>query len=534
MKRLFFCLSFLFFLTSFLFLAQVSYAQVSYQPNPYLAPNTNPDVPQNQHTLVQSLLLEIMSSSVCFLTGTDPTSPNGRCLGFDTTNGKIGYTQNDKGAIGLAGGMLASLYTPPVSTGEYFRYLAGNFGLSKPAYAETSLGFAKLSPLMRLWSATRNISYMLFVLAFVIIGLAIMLRVKIDPRTVMSIQNQIPKVIIALVFITFSYAIAGLLVDLMYVTNYVLINLVEKTGVIEGTNLTALRKDFNGGNPITVANQFLDIKGMAADAAGTVKDVTQGILTVPDWTKSNGDWWNVFKIINDGARNGLGIVLGAVASFFAFFVFALAILIALFRLWFILLKAYGYILLGTVLAPFWIILGVFPGSTVDFMRWIRFMVAHLAVFPATLGLFLMAKAFTVSFAGDTGNAFFPPFIGNPGDPKSLNAFIGLAFLMLAPTLLDLIRDVLKSKPSPHTAAIGKGLASGQAPVAAAGGFAWGKLTAPGTPHGVPSGWLRRKAFGEETNRPGIIGKVQTGLRKVFGPVFKAEPQPPGKQGNVVY
>ena len=44
----------------------------------------------------------------------------------------------------------------------------------------------------------------------------------------MTIQNQIPKIIISLILVTFSFAIAGFLIDLMWVSIYVVINLMSQ------------------------------------------------------------------------------------------------------------------------------------------------------------------------------------------------------------------------------------------------------------------------------------------------------------------
>ena len=181
--------------------AQTAIPPVTTQAQPYLAPNTNPDVPNNLHTFSQSLMLEIMSSLACNLSGKDPLSKDGRCLGYDQTTGKIGYVTNNGGALGAMSGMIAVLYTPPLHTSDFIAYLGRNFGLAKPSYAQvTGIGFEGLTPLLNAWVVFRNVVYLLFVFIFILIGLAIMMRVRIDPRTVMTIQNQIPKIIISLDF----------------------------------------------------------------------------------------------------------------------------------------------------------------------------------------------------------------------------------------------------------------------------------------------------------------------------------------------
>jgi hypothetical protein len=44
-----------------------------------------------------------------------------------------------------------------------------------------------------------------------------MFRVKLSPQVVISVQSALPKLIIALILVTFSFAIAGFMIDIMYV-----------------------------------------------------------------------------------------------------------------------------------------------------------------------------------------------------------------------------------------------------------------------------------------------------------------------------
>ena len=61
LATLFLALLFVFLFTQAPAFAQSITPQAT-QAQPYLAPNTNPDVPNNLHTFSQSLMLEIMSS----------------------------------------------------------------------------------------------------------------------------------------------------------------------------------------------------------------------------------------------------------------------------------------------------------------------------------------------------------------------------------------------------------------------------------------------------------------------------------------
>ena len=225
----------LFLLASFLIFKPSAYAQTidqttQEQIQQTMYSNTNPDVPKNLHTITQNVMIEVMSAMICQIAGIDPVDKSQSCLGVDPQTKKIGFVKSGGGLIGVLRDSIVALYTPPLHTRDYFDYLASNFGVAKKSYAASNdPGFDGLSPLRNIWLASRNIAYLFFVILFLIIGIGVMLRIHIDPRTVMTIQNQIPKIIIALILVTFSFAIAGLLVDLMYVASYLLLGIIASS-----------------------------------------------------------------------------------------------------------------------------------------------------------------------------------------------------------------------------------------------------------------------------------------------------------------
>jgi hypothetical protein len=530
-----------FLLSIFYFLPSVAHANTTPQVNNYPAPNTNPDVPNTLHNWTQNVMIEVMLSLTCQLVGIDPTQPNGQCLGVDQKSGKIGFLPAGNlekgeigGAIGGMNNMITMLYTPPIHTGDYFQNLAQNFGINKKAYAQTTgTGFDSLSPLLNLWSAFRNIVYLIFVIVFIVIGLAIMLRIKIDPRTVMSIQNQIPKIIIGILVVTFSFAIAGFLIDLMWVSIYLIYGIFSG---IQGVNLDSLNPaNIQGQNALKVASHISGggIFGITHNAAGSAKDALHGILNIKagpleifnpfalvvdffDPTKrgsaanwfidlvSTGAGFVAFKyfltvaetlskatslpviesipgikIISDAIVN-ISLKGGSLAAFgFAEAVFAgteallrnwlpyliayliifIALLVALFRLWFTLIIAYVHILIDVVLAPFWIIGGIVPGSPISLSGWLRDLIANLAAFPAVIGMFMLGKVFMDAFekASEAGqNPFAPPLIGDLGNPKMFSSLIGIGIILMTPNVVNMLKTALKA-PKLDTGGVGKAL-----------------------------------------------------------------------------
>jgi hypothetical protein len=411
-----------------------------------LTSNTNPDVPNNLHNWTQTVMIETMSALTCQIAGVDPINPKQPCLGADQKSGKIGFLPSVKtgGAIGFMGNMISVLYTPPLHTSDYFKDLAQNFGISKKTYAAptTGTGFQSLTPLIGIWSAFRNIVYLILVVIFVVIGLAIMLRVKIDPRTVMTIQNQIPKIIVGILAVTFSFAIAGFLIDIMWILIYLIYNVITQAagydlisgklsgtpfGVIGSGNSWSILWEASKGIGVTIA----DLLGF---------DSLKNMLIHPSW------WQSIISPIL-GLGGLLTGILGFLGGLIAFLIIGIALLVALFKLWFTLIKAYVFILLDVVLAPFWIIGGIVPGSPISLTGWLKDISANLLAFPVTIAMFMFAILFKDIFGKDTaGQYFFPPLIGNANDmgPNLIGAIISLGIILITPNVVNLLKQMFKA------------------------------------------------------------------------------------------
>lgn len=203
------------------------------------------------------------------------------CTIDDNNDGQIDYNACppalQTSAITVMGEAIAGIATnPPASGVAYLADVGQKLNLVKPAYAQTGLGFnALLNPFLPAWRAVRNFTYLVFAVAAVIMGVAIMLRYKINPQTVITIQSSIPRLVIGLVFITFSYAIVGLLVDFIYVVFGLLVFGLSAFGFSDFSPQAEFNTYTNAG--------FGNIAGfITVDGLGAIKDLilspVQGIL----------------------------------------------------------------------------------------------------------------------------------------------------------------------------------------------------------------------------------------------------------------
>ena len=526
---------FVIFIYAFFLFGLQAHAQTTNQPsvvpytntNSYLTPNADPNVPINHHSYTQIALIDVLSAVMCQLTGIDPTNPQQPCLGVNVATGKIGLAPTAPspvfgqaqpaepqvgGAIGTMTQFVTLLYIPAVSSTQYVQYLSDNFGLVKPTYAAGTdcnksrfgYGFCGLSPLLTLWSDVRDLSYAMLTILFVAIGIGVMLRFRVDPRTVMTLQNQIPRVIIAILLITFSFAIAGAMIDLMWTVTYAGVSFISNSAPnskialcpakpkpinqvadtrlldqpISFTN-TVFRADCNGN----IDNGLLSLSDKVSASLGDlVTQVVHDILFGGGNTCHPSFWQSVLSLgtanIACALQNGALNIILWITEQLVKLIIIICILIALFRLWFQLIKAYLTFLIFVILGPVWIVLGLIPGRPMGFEKWLRIVFANLAVFPLVAFILVFARVLTDAIP--TGPAtpntvFVPPLIGNP-NLSTFSALMGFGAIMIAPTIPDLIKERMKATgQSKMGSAVAAGIGMGAAAFAAPGRKTWESL-----------------------------------------------------------
>jgi hypothetical protein len=370
------------------------------------------------------------------------------------------------------GDTTAMLYTnPPAHLAYWVRDTGEALGfLSKPAYAQgTGTGFVGLQPLLELWKVFRNIAYILLAIALIVLGFMIMFRRKIDPKTVVSIQNALPRVIMVMILITFSYAIAGILIDLMYVLIYVAASLLapylhaessalfqQATGV-QGiaqafgsfNNLFAPLSMFHAEIPLSLAAIGAVVMGAPTAGAGAIPGAIIGFAFA-----------NIAALVS--GTQGPGGLLSPIL----WVIFAIALLFTFFRIFFMLVTAYIQVLIAVIIGPLQILLDVFP-NTNGFSSWLLGLTSNLLTF-LLVSVLMLLMSVVINTIG-TDNLWVPPFIGEV-QGGLLKAIVGLGGMVLIPNLVSSMKKMLKVQP-----VIPLSAGSSFAPVGAAGGMALGTL-----------------------------------------------------------
>lgn len=351
----------------------------------------------------------------------------------------------------ISNGIVALYTNPPADLALWMRDTGQSLGfLPKQAYAQ-GVGFSGLAPLLPLWKAFRNIAYLLLALAMIIIGFMVMFRQKIDPKTVVTVQNALPRIVITMLLITFSYAIVGFMIDITYLI-IAFINVIVSSSL---TGADALIANLTSGGVLSlfaavVGPSFflLNISPLSAGPLKVTGDVVFGVL-------SNLLTYGLFTVTTNG------VTLGAVFQL----ILAVVFIFAFFRILFMLLGSYIQILIAVLIGPIQILTDVFPGSN-GFSGWILNLVSNLMVFPITIFLLLLGNVISQSFT--KGQILWtPPLLPQPLGGQAMNLgsagsvdlsglpagngdltyiLISLGIILTIPTVVKSLRAALKAKP----------------------------------------------------------------------------------------
>ncbi len=162
--------------------------------------------------------------------------------------GKYGYPTNTKSngsLIGFTTAMqdIAFNEPPPVNLAYYAKYQAAKIPvINNTAFAQSAVeGDNFLRLFLGVWEQLRNVAYGLLALVMIVIGIMIMIRHKINPQTVVTIQTAIPRIVIAVLLITFSYPIGALAMALVIPLSAVAVSLlpVASFGALPITTIIA-------------------------------------------------------------------------------------------------------------------------------------------------------------------------------------------------------------------------------------------------------------------------------------------------------
>ncbi len=333
------------------------------------------------------------------------------CLTYQNGIPVLSQVNLQGGALGASTSLIGLLYKhPPVRTIDYLASVGQGFGFVKEAKAQvTGSGAQVLSPILKLWEASRNIAYIFMIIIFVVIGLMVMFRNKINPQTVITAQAALPGLVIGLVMITFSFFLAGLISDMAFVgTNVV----GYYFGAVRNDTSQNLVDDIKGRNILSIFTPFTKLvnRGEVDSALSSIWDDLHD-PSIQGWNPLDLDPQKVLVILTGFITNqllspfvglaggwsqiavglvsaGSGSLMSVQVASFALSFIAMAILIyAMFRLLLRLISAFLTIIFLTVTAPFQFLAASLPGRQGIATGWILNMLGNILIFPAVMAVF---------------------------------------------------------------------------------------------------------------------------------------------------
>ncbi|MFA6081105.1 MAG: hypothetical protein WC741_01730 [Patescibacteria group bacterium] len=408
-----------------------------------------------------------------------------------TNNPNDGNKNFDKSVLGFISNLITLPFTNPPASGIAWTYSGlANAGFFPKALAAEGIGMGSIQPFAKIWIIFRDVTYLLLVIVLVAIGFMVMFRTKINPQTVISVENSLPKIIISLILITFSFAIAGFMIDLMYVLIAIIVSIlgpVYKGGSIPvidlqkrylQANLGTLYEGIGNENiwgsvlwnlPAAILKLIpligIFVRGIGGFFLLVISLPAIQFLLAP--TKSIiTDLAKSFDLAGEPAGVGirfklehfidfLGAPVAYPALIIAFFIFAIAgvnfilgILIWLslvfifFRIFLILISSYIKVLLNVILSPMYLLFEAVPGQSA-FVNWLKNLTGELITFPLVVGIFLLGSIIVDNASSGT-LLQFPFLIGI--DPKSFGLIVGMLLLYMTPDLVKAVRQIFIPKP----------------------------------------------------------------------------------------
>lgn len=323
----------------------------------------------------------------------------------------VSYNPSNTGALGttalLIDGVLQN--QPNLQTAAFFRNTLANNILSQTASAQTDeMGTVFFEPVRHVWLLTRNLAYIFFAAILILMGLMVMLRYRIDPRTTMTVTAALPRIAASLVLIAFSYPLAGIIFDAARLLKYMIDALFKPIFALVGQDLVPIQPFLVTGRLIQQIN---------------IKTVYLG---------------------------GSGLF-----SAFVILIVWLIVLFVAFSLFFILVIRFANLFVQLITAPLAFLWGALPGQEDTTTRWFKSFLVNTLTFPIIY--FLINFALLITYIGVDTPFGLPPGLGSEemwALPRNVAGLVAFGILLAATRVPEILEDAFEVAPSAHVAKAG--------------------------------------------------------------------------------
>lgn len=402
-------------------------------------------------------------------------------------------------------------------------------------------GYNLLSPISSIWSVMRNISYGFMIIIVFFISLMILFRRQLNGQQTVNLLNSLPSLFLSALLVTFSYGISAVFLDLIPIgsnfVQYVLVgnpaspgyksiwnsslvrtnsNLVFYTGrtdngeineedftnqfgITDNKTFDTLTPDLigPGKHAIQIDDEYMSIWQIWGTANPSIfnslRTQTSNFNVIPDEgvLRNSGviqqvasSFGNLLGKNTEGNEGGVAATAGVVqsaAGVLIDLVFSFAALVATFKLFMSLLKAYLMLILLPAVSPIIFLLAGIPSLTSNMIGFFfKSMLGSALSFIAVYAVFLVV----IILAYDQfiqNSTFIPPLLGY-SEQANINAN-GTIIKSLAAYGIFLMTPIIPQK-------IQEALQSG-------GENAFGQAVTQGTQQGIATTMMLGNAIGQQ-------------------------------------
>ncbi len=311
------------------------------------------------------------------------------------------------------------------------------------AYAaqDDGMNLLRVTGVEPIWEIMRNIAYAAFVIVIIAAGFMIMFRSKIGGQMSVNIMNTIPNVIVGLILVTFSFAIAGFILDLGRLFTLMIGNYLS--GALHAAN-PSFEVIYFGGPIEMTRSAFGDIFKTAPgiSVGGTAGPLGLGGIAAA-----------VLALLGAAAAALPAALIGAAIALLVFIVIAAIALFAGFRLFFTLVTLYLRIILDLILGPLYILMGSLPGKQGSIMAWLKRLLSNSISYPFIFFMLNVVRFLGYSIGNNTGVHtqtvidFMNGSAVSSNTGTALNVFIVIFGYYLAAGAPDIVKDIMQVEDS---------------------------------------------------------------------------------------
>lgn len=490
------------------------------------------------------------------------TSENGKLSLFVYQNGmcnfygqgcseKYGNAENqNNGMINNVANLMSVPYEyPPASAIGWLQESVQDAGFVPATYAYSGVGFSSLSGYMHIWKLFQELSFIILVLIMITIGFLIMFRVKIGSQAEIGIQNALPRIVIVMLLIAFSFPIAGFLIDMMYFILAIGVNVLFNAGVTGTTGstssdlvngyMTASMIDLWPGNPgffglghrmygllpkaVSWSVQGIGYIVLVQYISSVTKWFSDTVYSLDDISIASFSLGKLPRLIVQGLQLAMilflfpkvpGIIIGIIIM--------LTMLLFIFKIFFILLSSYLKIILYIIFSPIILLFSAIPGiDTIGW--WIRNIIGELLTFPTVAIILMTGRAITsinrlntpdegmIRVALNNPTVIEPlklPFLHNLSS-TDLNTLVGLGLILMLPDLIKMVKGWVGVKES--------GLNMGIGSFFAGAGIFTSATGAVGQIESIRTGIMGRGAYERQKGLIDFINPLSRNKKRTGGP-----------------